>query len=324
MTVHRPVVTDNAQRIKECTKAELDGIHQRIAYLYAQNIVAQLSVVSSGGNISPTMTDTRYKSGTAKRNTSGNWPAVTTFPSESQTGEPELVTTTYDKVSQTVNDPGASPTYSIKPVYVDGNSGVREMTEADVIDTFIAPVVTNIENGTSGGLAGGAYFLSTSSSISNCTNLGAIFTDTKANLSAYTSGQIGTANTYQDHFTSTNYNLFRNNGVNASYRRPLVIDYTTNNYNNPAGLREMTNTEFGNYFEQQIQKYIYDETGYILRYNFDGTGTTKGTAIVNNVLTGVTGNYTTRKATANDYRAQEFPNGTNQANTIHRLKVERT
>ena len=319
MAVYRPLVIDlnSGQNVKECTSVELDNIHAQIAYLYAQAPVVTLSVVASNGNISPVMTDTRYRSGTAKRNTSGNWPAVTTFPTESQTGEPELITTTYDKVSQATSDPGAAPTYSIKPVRVDGNNGVQEMTEQDVIDTFIDPVVDNIESGTNASSAGGAFFLSTSTTISNCTNLGTIFTDTRANLSAYTAAQIGTANTYQDHFTSTNYQLFRNDGVNTTYRRPLCIDGT-------AGLREMTNAEFVAYFGQQIKKHIYDESGYTLRYNFDGTGTTKGTAIVNNVLTGVTGNFTTHKASANDYRAQEFPNGTNQATTIHRLKVERT
>jgi len=319
MTVYRPLTIVDRTTFREVNAAsELFGIHQRIAYLYAANPVVTLSVVASNGNISPVMTDTRYKSGTAKRNTSGAWPAVTTFPTESQTGEPELVTTTYDKVSQTVgSDPGSIPTYNIKPVRVDGTNAVREMTEQDVIDSFIDPVVDLMVSQTSDVRAAGSYFLSTSSSVTNCTNLGTIYTDTKADISSYTAAQIGTANTYQDHFTSTNYQLFRNDGANASYVRPLVIDGTD-------GLREMTNTEFGNYFGPLIRKYIYDQSGFTLRYNFDGNGTTKGTAVVNNVLTGVTGTYTTHKATADDYRAQEFPNGTNQATTIHRLKIDRT
>lgn len=318
MTVYRPLTVVDRNTFREVTSGELSGLHQRIAYIYAQSPVVTLSVVSSNGNISPVMTDTRYRSGTAARNTSGAWPAVTTFPTESQTGEPDLLTFTYDKVSQTVaSDPGAPPAYTIKPVRVDGTGGVREMTETDIIDSFIDPVIDIMVSGTTDVRAAGSYFVSTNTSESNCTSLGIFYTDTKANLGAYTGSGIGTAGTYQDHFTSTDYRLFRNDGVNASYVRPLVIDGTD-------GLREMTNTEFNTYFEQLIKAYIYDESGYTLRYNFDGSGTTKGTAISNSVLSNVTGNFQTHKATADDYRAQEFPNGTLISANTYQLKVERT
>ena len=50
------------------------------------------------------MTDTRYRSGTAARNTSGPWPAVTTYPPESVllVNHNLVVGSTYDKISQTV------------------------------------------------------------------------------------------------------------------------------------------------------------------------------------------------------------------------------
>ena len=316
MTLYRPIVSDGNKRIKECSTATLNNMHARIAYLYVQNPTVILSVVASGGNISPSMTDERYRSGTAKRNTTGNWPQVTSFPSEAQTGEPQLLTFTYDKISQSTNNHATIPTYSLKPVRRDG-TGVREMSETDIIDSFIDPVVTNIVSGTSGSIAAGAYFINTATSISNCTNLGTVYTDTKANVGGYAASGIGTANTTQDIFTSTNYQLFRNDGSNIQDQTPLLIDGTR-------GLRHMTWTEFDNYFQPLIQAYIYGETGHTLRYNVDGNGTTKGSAMVNNVLSGVTGNFTTYKASANDYRAQEFPNGTNTTPDTYRLKVERT
>ena len=316
MAVYRPIVSDGNKRIKECTTTTLNNMYQRIAYLYVQNPTVLVSVVSSGGNISPTMTDERYKSGTAKRNTSGAWPAVTTFPTESQTGEPQLLTFTYDKINQTTSNHATAPNYTLKPVRRDG-TGVREMTETDVIDTFIDPVVDNIETGTTSALAAGAYFINTATSLSNCTNLGTVYTDTKANIAGYLAANIGVANTTQDVFTSTNYQLFRNNGVSVQDRTPLIVDGTK-------GLRHMTWSEFDNYFQPLIQAYIYGESGYTLRYNVDGSGTTKGSAMVNNVLQNVTGNFTTVKATADDYRAQEFPNGTNSTPDTYRLKVERT
>lgn len=317
MAVHRPLIIKDNKHIQEMTTGQVLDMHRRIAYLYVQNPTVTVSRVSSGGNISPNMVDERYRSGTAKRNTSGVWPAVTSFPTEAQTGEPVKLSFTYDRISTATSSHATNPSYTLKPVRVDGSNGVREMSFSDMIDTFIDPVVDYIETGTSATQSAGAYFISTSSSISNCTNLGVVYTDTKANVSGYLASNIGTANTTQDVFTSTNYNLFRNNGSNVQNRTPLIID-------GERGLRHMTWTEFDNFFQPLIQHYIYGETGYTLRYNVDGNGTTKGSVMVNNVLNGVTGNFTTYKATLDDYRAQEFPNGTNSTPHSYRLKVERT
>lgn len=326
MTAYRPLVSDNNIRIKECTSSEYDLMLQQIAYLYSQSPSVQLSVVASGGNISPSMTDTRYRSGTAARNTSGPWPAVTTYPNESQTGEPDTVTTLYDKMSQNVTTV-AKPTYSIKPVRVDTN-GVTEMTEQDVIDTFIDPVVDAMVGATTTNVyAAGAYYISTSSSISGSTNLGTVYTDTKANLAGYLASNIGTAGTQQDVFTSIDYNLFQIDGVTSvggGWRGPLIVDYVANNRNNPTGLRHMTQAEFDTYFEPLIQHAIYGYTGMTLRYNVDGSGTTQGSAMTNTVLSNVTGNFTIYAATGDDYRAQEFPNGTLITANTYELKLERT
>lgn len=326
MTAYRPLVSDNNIRIKECTSSEYDLMLQQIAYLYTQDPSVELSVVASGGNISPSMTDTRYRSGTAARNTSGPWPAVTTYPNESQTGEPDTVTTLYDKMSQSVTTV-AKPTYSIKPVRVDTN-GVTEMTEQDVIDTFIDPVVDAMVGATTTNVLGaGAYYISTSSSISGSTNLGTVYTDTKANLAGYLASNIGTAGTQQDVYTSINYNLFQIDGVTSvggGWRGPLIVDYVANNRNNPTGLRHMTQAEFDAYFEPLIQHAIYGYTGMTLRYNVDGSGTTQGSAMTNTVLSGVTGNFTTYAASGDDYRAQEFPNGTLVTADTYELKLERT
>ena len=326
MTVYRPLVSDNNIRIKECTSNEYDLMLQQIAYLYSQSPTVTLSIVASGGNISPTMTDTRYRSGTAARNTSGPWPSVTTYPSEAATGEPELLTFTYDKISQSTTSV-AKPTYSIKPVRVD-TDGVTEMTEADIIDTFIDPVVDAMVGANTTNVFGaGAYYISTSSSISGSTNLGVAYTDTKANLAGYAGSGIGTAGTTQDVFTTINYNLFQIDGVTSvggGWRGPLIVDYTSNGLNNPAGLRHMTQSEFDTYFAPLIRHAIYGYTGMTLRYNVDGSGTIQGSAMTNTVLSGVTGNYVTYAATADDYRAQEFPNGTLITADTYELKLERT
>ena len=329
MTLRRPLKLVDRNNFTEMTNraalgsgADMYKIHQQIAYLYSQNLVQTLSHVSSGGNFSPTMTDTRYKSGTARNNTSGNWPSVTAVPTLGQTGAIEQVSTVYDRVnSSIVSGPVNKPTYSLKPIRVDGTNSVIEMTETDVIDTFIDPVLDLMETETTDPRAGGSYFISTSTSLSNSTNLGTIFSDTKANQGSFTASGIGVTGTYQDHpVTVANYQLFKNDGVDAAYPKPLIVDGTS-------GLREMTTSEFATYFTALIRACIFGVTSHTLRYNFNGSGSTKGTAITNTGQTS-SADYNFVQETsafgANDYRAQRFPNGSQVTITTHTLKLERT
>lgn len=317
MTAYRPLVSDNNIRIKECTSNEYDLMLQQIAYLYSQNPTVELSVVASGGNISPTMEDTRLRSG-------GFLTGVSAFPAETSTDEPVEVTVTYDKISQSTTS-ATKPSYTIKPVRVDTN-GVTEMTEDDIIDTFISPVVdAMVGANTTDVIAAGAYYISTSASIAGSTNLGSVYTDTKADLTAFQSNLIGNSS-FQDHpVTVADFSLFQIDGVaSAGWRGPLVVDYVANDRNNPTGLRHMTSSEFDTYFQPLIRYAIYGLTGQTLRYNVDGSGTTQGTAMTNSVLSGGNGNYQTRYVNTDDYRAQEFPDGTLITANTYELKLERT
>lgn len=326
MTLRRPLTLVDKNNFREMTNlggsgADMYKIHQQIAYLYSQNLVQTLSYVSSGGDFSPTMTDTRYRSGTARKNTSSPWPAATSVPSLGQTGAIEQITTVYDRVNSTiVSGPVNKPTYSLKPVRVDGTSSVIEMSETDVIDTFIDPVIDLMETETTDPRAGGSYFISTSTSLSNSANLGTIFSDTRANQGAYTGAGIGNTGSYQDHHTTTNYQLFKNNGVDAAYPKPLIVDGTS-------GLREMTTSEFSTYFTALIRACIFGETGHTLRYNFNGSGSTKGTAITNTGQTSADDYFFKQETSAfggDDYRAQRFPNGSQVTIETYTLKLERT
>ena len=329
MAIRLPLFIQDNESIQEWDTTIMDNVHRRIAYSYANNPSVSLSIVSSNGNISPVMSDTRYQAGSYLTR-------VDRFPTEAETSEPSLITVNYDKVSQTRTDPGGHQSYynwTAKPVYYDykygdgittGKGGwvVREMSFQDIIDTFITPTVNNIVSLSTSSLAGGAYFISTSTTLSNCTNLGTVFVDTKANLTAYTAG--GIPETRDQPTTVNTYSLFKNNGVQTNYRLPLVVDYSHNGVNSPSGLREMTQTEFQLLFTDLIRQQIYNGVGNTLEYNFDGDGVTKGTAIANTALTSVTGNYQTRYVNTDDYRAQEFPNGTLQTINTWRLKLNRT
>ena len=331
----RAFIEDGSTGIRETTVAEHNAMLSRISYLYQQNPPVTLSVVASNGNISPNLTDTRYKSGTAKRQTSGNWPQVTNFPPESSTGEPELVVgTTYDKISQSTTtvptfDQAAYAALNVKPVWQESPGVLREMTYSKVLDYFIDPIfdaMTSTNNTST--VAGGSYYISTSGSISGSTNLGTVFVDTVANLSGYLAANIGTANTYQDVFTSTPYYLYRADSSystqGSGYRTPLVIDYTANRVQAPAGLRHMTYAEFDSLFGPLVRYAAQSVAGYRLSYNVNGGGTRRGTLIANRQMIGVSGQYTTYKASANDYRAQEFPNGTIVVQDSNSLNIERS
>lgn len=332
---NRAFIEDGSTGIRETTLAEHNNMLGRIGYLYSQSIPVTLSVVSSNGNISPNMTDTRYKSGTAARNTSGAWPAVTTYPPESTTGEPQLVTgTTYDKISQTITTPTtfANSDYqslNVKPIFRETDGSLREMSYNEVLAYFIDPVVDSmVSTSSSANSAAGSYFVSTAASESNATNLGTVFVDTNANLAGYLASNIGTAGTTQDVFSTTTYRLYRVNSTITSqgsgYRTPLVIDYTANRKNTPAGLRHMTYAEFDSLFEPLVRYALHGVPGYTLRYNINGNGTRQGTQIANRQMIGVSGQYTKYAATADDYRAQEFPNGTIVVQDAFNLNLERT
>lgn len=320
----RAFIEDGSTRIRHTTLAQHDAMLSRISWLYQQGIVpVTLSVVSNNGNITPQMTDTRYRSGTAARATSGSWTAVTPMPGEGSTGEPQLITgVTYDKITQTITNPGSFDNsdyqaLNTKPIYMEDDQTIREMSLAECLDTFVLPLINAMFSTTNTATnAGGSYYISTSGSVSGSTNLGTVFADTVANLAAYRatgSTNIGVSGTTQDFHSTTTYYLYRvdsNLSVQGSnYRTPLIIDTASNHKNTPTGLRHMTYAEFDALFSPMIKAAIYGMNGYTLRYNINGNGQRQGTLIKNQQMTGVTGEYTKYKHTGNDYRAQEFPNG---------------
>lgn len=334
-TAIRAFIEDGSTGIRDTTLAEHNAMLGRIAYLYQQAPSVELSVVASNGNISPNMTDTRYRSGTAARNTSGAWPAVTSYPPESTTGEPQLVVgTTYDKIEQTINAPATFlnsdyQSLNTKPIFMEADGSLREMSYTECLAYFAGPVIDAMMSTSVNGVqAGGSYYISTSSSISGSTQIGLVFADTVANLAGYLPSNIGLAGSVQDVHTTTNYYLQRVDSNISSqgsgYRTPLMIDTSTNRKNTPTGLRHMTYAEFDALFEPMIKYAIHAAAGYTLRYNVNGNGTRQGTQIANRQMIGVSGAYTKYAATADDYRAQEFPNGTIVVQDAFNLNLERT
>lgn len=313
MAVYRPLISDGNTRVREATNSEYQKILRQIGYLYYSNPTVSLVVVSSNGSISPQMRDRRYYTGTSQD--TGN----TAFGTATS---PVVVNdVTYDKIQQSFDTTETKPTYTLKPVRPDGNSGVIEISEQDVIDTYIDPVVSGMVTGSSfTALAAGSYRISTTNIESNQDNLGIVYTDTRS----VGFGNYPTLTGAGQQFTNTNtintYYLKRIMGFAQTYRTPLIIDGTT-------GLRHMTTTEFDTYFQRLIRHYIYAEPGYRLRFNINGSGTTKGSVMTDTFYEGSSQrDRLTDPGDTNpdDYISQLQPSGTINTDTTYSLKVERT
>lgn len=302
---------------------DTDPIHQRIAYLYSQNTSVTLSVVASGGNLGTIGSDTRMIAGASTSTTA----AQGGFTGEGGTPNISSITGgTYARISQTVSSsPPALPVdtdlHRFPILFTDTAGVIQSMTLFDCIEFFILPAIANITSGTVSALAGGAYHISTSSSVAGSTLVSAtpVFVDTRANASLYTSGGIGEV---QDQPTTVNnYYLHKiTPAANTPSFMPLYWDYTAGD------IRAMPVSMFDDIFSPMIQNVVVNGSGEVdvdtrIRYNINGAGNTMGTVMADTYLSGSSASgYTQRFVSTSDYRTQEFPNGTPATRNSYTLK----
>jgi hypothetical protein len=165
----------------------------------------------------------------------------------------------------------------------------------------------------------GTYTVSTSTSLAGATNvsLTPIYSDTRADTTLYTAG--GISETLDQPTTITSYYLHSINGSDTSYTVPFYINASNN-------LQEYDATAFENLLQEWIRYTAASSTdGYAISYSIgtSGSGNTRGTAIVDTKLNG-SGNYQTRFVNADDYRAQEFPNGTPTTISTYNLYINKS
>jgi len=306
MAVRSPLYWDGTA-LREMSTSQVNQIVDRAVYIYGSNPSANVSVVSSGGNISPNMTDTRMTAGAYSTR-------VDRFPNEGETAEPGTVTVTYDKISQSNNSVSTPTDTNSKayPVYYDG-SDIRAMNATDVFDTFIDPAIDDLVDGSD---RSGTYRIHTSTSLSGHTRISStpVFTDTRANTGAYTSG--GIPETLDQPTTISNYYLFRTNqGSAPSFTAPLQIDSSNN-------LQEYSGSALNSMLLAELRHHTVNTTGSRILYSVNGTGNNRGSGMVNTKLNG-NGNYQQRFVNSNDYRAQEFPNGTAVTVSTWFLRIRR-
>ena len=91
-------------------------------------------------------------------------------------------------------------------------------------------------------------------------------------------------------------------------------------------MKQYSTAEIGALLQEYIKHHaVTSSAGYQISYNIDGSlGNARGSAIVNTRLTGGSGNYQTRFVDANDYRAQEFPDGTPTTANTYTFKIQKS
>ena len=311
MAVVKPLYVDSGN-LREMDTTMVAQIVDQAVYQYSLAPSVALSVVSSGGSLAA-ITDTRKQAGAQSTST-------TSFPSEGTTAEPSTVTVTYDKVSEarTAGSP-TSDTGKTWPVYYNASGQIQAMSLTDVKDTFLHPAIDLLASGSTGTQQGGTYHVSTTTSVSGSSLVSStpIFTDTRANTGAYTAGAI--PETQDQPTTITNYYLHKITGSQITYTEPYFLDGSNN-------IKEFTTSAFDTLLSEWM-KYtaVSSADGYSLSYNIgtSGSGNTRGSGMADTILNG-SGNYHTRFVNNDDYRAQEFPNGSAVTAATYYLRINKS
>ena len=304
MAIRTPLKLDSTN-LKEMSSADTGNIISRMVYLYLTDPSVTLSVVANSGSLDA-INDTRMQAGAMSNSN-------TSFPSEATTAEPSVVTVTYDKIDEATASLSAPvDTNNIRfPVYNDSGN-IKAMSLTDMYESFVSLA----SNGASTLIpAAQPYKIHTSTTPPSGYTLVSstpVFTDTRANVSAYTAGGIG--ETLDQPTTISNYYLHRSNGTAVAAPTPLYIDSNQN-------LKEYTSAEFDAVLKEVIRYTSVNLASNKLRYFIDGAGTTLGTGMANTKLNG-SGNYQTLQV-GDDYRAQEFPNGSVVTEATYYLKARR-
>jgi len=309
MAVRSPLKNDSGN-LKEMSSAEVTQIVNQIVYQYSLNPSVSLSVVSSGGSLG-SITDTRLQAGAMSTDASS-------FPSEATTAEPSVVTVTYDKVSQSIASvsPTADTGTTFPIFYNSGN--IQAMSLQDVKDTFLHPAIDLLSAGTTTSEQAGTYHISTTSSVSGSTLVSGtpIFLDTRADTTAYQAANI--EETQDQPTTITSYYLQRVDGSDNSYINPMFVNAGNN-------IQEYSDSNFESLVQGWIrQTAAASSDGYKITYSLgaSGSGQTRGSGMSDTKLNG-SGNYQTRQV-GDDYRAQEFPDGTPTSVNTYYLRINKS
>ena len=311
MAVRQPLYYNGSNQLQAMSTSMVTEIVTQLVYQYSLSPSVTLSVVSSGGTLG-TLADTRLQAGAQST-------SATSTPSEGTTAEPSSVSVNYAKISETRTTlTPTSDTGKTWPAYYNSSNQIQAMTLQDVKDTFLHPAIDLLVAGSTTTEQAGTYHITTSASSSGSVEVSGantpVFLDTRANTSLYTAG--GIPETLDQPTTITSFYLQKITGSNTTYTLPIFIDGSNNLQTYP----EST-------FESLIQEWIKhtavsSSDGYSISYGYS-TGTNRGSGMTDTRLNG-SGNYQTRFVGADDYRAQEFPDGSPQTINTYYLKINKS
>jgi len=305
MAVRTPLFFNDDQNLQELTSAEISQIKLRMYNLYINNPSVSLSYVSSGGTLG-TISDTRLIAGNSAT-------SISAFPEEITTEEPTVFNVNFSRINQTIDTVSQpSNTDNIEyPLYytIDGN--LQSMTLQDMYDTFAFDVINELNIG------GVIYTISTETSITDYTLVDAtpVFTNTSTNTSLYSAG--GITETLDQPETLENFYLHkRNPDLVFSYNIPVRLTATGN-------IETPEFNTFDSILESVIRYTAANVTDYRLRFGYNlENGNNCGTAMIDTRLNG-SGDYQTLQVGGDDYRAQEFPNGSEITINTYSLTIRK-
>ncbi len=180
--------------------------------------------------------------------------------------------------------------------------------------------ITALGTGTGGN---GTYTVSISQTKGSGTINRQPLVDTKFTKSGATGAGTGSVfrpeipETLDQPTTINSYYLHRVNGSPVILTElPVYIDAGNN-------IIEYTQAQIETLLDEYIRNTAASSTeGYQITYNIDGSGTAKGSSMVNTILNG-SGNYQTSFVGTDDYRAQEFPDGSPIAANTYIFKINK-
>lgn len=302
MAFRRPLYYTNGN-LQEITDSAISDIRTQLYWQYISSPAVSLSVVGSGGNLG-TYYDTRLQAGSYLS-------YVDRFPYESETAEPSVNTYGYSRINEnyaSVSQPADTNSVAF-PLYYDG-SNLRAMSYQDLLDTFVYPTVDSLVG------SDVVYTVSTSSSVGGYTLLSGtpIFSDTRANPGNYQYYEI--PEVLDQPFTVADYYLHRRNSSSVSYTPPVLANSSGNIFTpSQSALDSLLLAALNN-------TAVNDGNGYRIRHGINTAGNTNGTGMTDTRLNGA-GNYQTYFVNGDDYRAQEFPDGSAVAIGTYYLRTRK-
>lgn len=302
MAVRTPLYINSDGDLQEMTTSMINVLKDAAVFWHASSVGTVVGVVASGGNMQALL-DKRKIAGIALQR-------VDRFPTSGETGDAADIVITYQRMNVTSNLGSVQTDSGVSNFcYYDG-SDVVAMTNTDMYDTIFSPAIDMIVDGTD---RDGTYRIGTTTSISGMTLVSSlpVFTDTRANVGAYTAG--GIAETNDQPTTITNYYLHVvNQGYGGIPSVTLPAQVTS-----VGDIQTMETSAFGTFMNLNMKYWVGEK----VRYNINATGNNRGSAMVDTKMNG--SNYQTRFVNVNDYRAQEFPGGSAVTESTSHLRIRR-